>query len=175
MPFKNVEERRRYQRKYYRSMDQRKKRATASNAYRERRRARIYERDNHTCFYCRKQKDPKFLQLDHVNPVNRRHQFRPSGKSGSDFTPGTIRVGRKSDDEYRTACRACNVARSNRPVCSECRMWTQPTRQPDGTLLCVECGSVSTFPEGTRAVNDAPEWIDEQSPAEDDGDDLRYA
>jgi len=142
--FRSADDRRRYQRSYYKERPRsRRLRAAACDRWRKSRRRRIFERDGYRCFYCGRVLPDKQLHLDHKVPRS---------KGGSN-----------KDDNLLTACGDCNRRRYNKPTCSKCRTWAKPQRLDDTTLRCNACGGINTFPPDTPAYDPSvePGWVTE--------------
>jgi hypothetical protein len=147
---RDPEERRRYQNRYYKSTKQKERRAKIQRDFWQRRRARIFTRDDYTCFYCQRKFQDADLHLDHKIA---RH-----------------RGGSNADSNTVTACRWCNRVKSDKPICEQCRTWASPELLDDGTIRCARCHAINSFPPDTKTVSpDAePAWITEDEPPDVD-------
>jgi len=170
MSYKDPDDRRKYQRNYYKSRKWKKRRAAASSRYQKRQleayRALCRQRfvlDNYTCVHCGKKFSPtdvfgfgSALTVDHLIP-------RPPGNQHG----GSAATFRRRDtiDTIRTACRVCNARRKSKPMCRNCYTLTLPWRHSSGALCCTKCGKLNTFPPDTPVrevdVDAEPDWIHE--------------
>lgn len=151
---RDPELRRRYQNQYYKSIKQKERRAARQKEYWVRTRTRIFTRDNYTCYYCRRKFPERDLHIDHKIP-------RKLG-------------GANTESNKVTACRWCNRVKSAKPTCEQCQTWATPELLNDGTVRCVRCHALNSFPEGTKTVpvDAEPEWITEEETVDDDSGEL---
>lgn len=153
MPFTDPERRRAYQRRYYKTNARAKKGRRASHTrWRARRRARIFERDQYECYYCREKKDVDDLHVDHKIP--------------------RVLGGSNADSNLLTACGSCNQRRFTRFVCEHCRSWLGATRLDRRTVRCDHCQKTNDVPKTLKYrnivdPNAVPEWVEDNHDAAD--------
>lgn len=152
MSHRNPDDRRKYQREYYKSIEQKTRRARVQREYWKRQRARIFTRDAFCCVYCRRKFAEKQLHVDHKVAL--------------------ALGGRNTDSNRVTSCRWCNRVKGGKPICAQCLTWASPERIDEKTIRCVRCRAINSFPEGTEAVDPEaePEWVSGEESSDDDGE-----
>jgi|SRR5215510_198864 len=133
-------DRRAYQREFYKSPAQKKRRAKIQAAWKKRMRTRIFTRDGYRCVHCGESGDDSTLHIDHL--------------------VARILGGKDTDENRVTSCEWCNKSKGGKPVCRKCKTWKTPERH-DERVRCVQCGALDSFPPGTPTTdpNADPDWI----------------
>lgn len=153
MSHQDATERRAYQREFYKSAKQRKRRVRNQQAYRQRLYDRIFTRDGNRCYHCGRIFERKNLQIDHLVAST---------------------LGGKNTDENRvTSCIWCNKSKGGKPICHHCKTWKKPERVDADSIRCIQCGAINSFPPGTPASDpdEEPDFIHEiESETESDHD-----
>src|SRR5258708_9456824 len=104
------EKRAAYKRLYFKDAQRREKRASDAKSYRDGRRLYIFERDKFTCYYCAK-RHTREEYFAHRKRLHVDHKI-PKDLGGSNDETNLV-----------TACNACNPSKWNRPICEACRSW----------------------------------------------------